>query len=154
MHLRRAMLLFALVLGVAAMAAALSSPRDNRLSPKRGAEPVPPAEAAQQPLRARFNTAAKARTRTIEVNRRAVVTVSAQRPGLAELDGLGLTAATQPLTPARFDVLASRAGRFEVLYTPAGELKARRVGVLEAEVSPSEPSDPSDPSVRSGRSER
>ena len=58
------------------------------------------------------------------------MTVEARSPGLVELEGLGLTAPVERLTPARFEVLASTPRRHRVRYTPAGSSEARTVGVL------------------------
>jgi hypothetical protein len=131
MHLRRAMLLFAIVLGLAALAAALQRPSTNR-SPKPSVEP-PPALAqreARPTPQLRFDADNPRQRRRLGEGRRASVTVNVVKPGQVELAGLGLTAAAEPLTPARFDVLTPRPGRYEVLYTPAGELASRRVGML------------------------
>jgi hypothetical protein len=125
------MLLFAIVLGLAAMAAALTRPPAQR----RTAPSIPPPPAlaqreAKPAAQVRFDTALRARTRNIQAGRRTVVTVDVEKPGQVELAGLGLTAAAEPLTPAHFDLLAVKAGRYEVHYTPAGELASRRAGVL------------------------
>jgi hypothetical protein len=132
MHLRRAMLLFAIVLGLAAMAAALTRPPAERANPR----PAPPRSAVpartpRLPAEVRLDTARRPRTRVVRAGRRTIVTVDVKDPGQVELAGLGLTASAEPLTPARFDVLAPKAGRYEVLYTPAGELASRRAGVLK-----------------------
>jgi hypothetical protein len=131
MHLRRAMLLFAIVLGLAAMAAALTRPpAQRRTAPSAAPPPALAVRETKPAAQVGFDTALRARTRSIKVGRRTVVTVDVKKPGQVELDGLGLTAAAEPLTPARFEVLALRAGRHDVLYTPAGELASRRAGVL------------------------
>jgi len=125
------MLLFAIVLGLAAMAAALTRPAAQRSTSSPA--PPPPGRATRETRPAaqiRFDTAQRPRTRTTQVGRRTVVTVDVENPGQIELDGLGLSAAAEPLTPARFDLLALRAGRYDVLYTPAGELANRRAGAL------------------------
>ena len=69
-------------------------------------------------------------SKAIEAGQAAVVTVLAREPGLVELDGLGLSDTAEPGTPARFDVLSTRPGRFAVLFTPAGEPERERVGTL------------------------
>jgi hypothetical protein len=130
------MLLFAIVLGLAAMAAALTRPPGQR----RTAPSIPPPPALSQreskpAAQVRFDTALHARTRRIQAGRRTVVTVDVEQPGQVELAGLGLTAAAEPLTPARFELLALKSGRYEVLYTPAGELASRRAGVLRVSSS-------------------
>jgi hypothetical protein len=59
-----------------------------------------------------------------------VVAVEVDRPGLVELEGLGLSAPAEPLTPARFDVLVARPGSFPVTFVPAGRGDPARVGTL------------------------
>ena len=123
------MLLFALVLGLSAMAAAVTR-RDVSHPRPRPAPPTVPARAVPPPIRVRFTDRGRTRRRRIEAGRRAIVTVSVRHPGQVDVAGLGLTASAEPLTPAQLDVLAPKPGRFSVLYTPAGELAARRLGAL------------------------
>jgi hypothetical protein len=134
MHLRRALLLFAVVLGVAAVLASLTGPA------RRSDEPVDPARtsvlpklgpqpAPRGPARLRFAEGGKRERRSLAPGRSAVVTVEVKRPGQVEVEDLGLTAAAEPLTPARFDVLTRSSGRHDVRFTPvAGE--SRVIGVL------------------------
>ena len=135
MHLRRALLLFAIVLGLTALAAAATRPLDERRdrrpqNPPAAAPSAGPVREARPAARARFHAGGRPRSHRIEARRRALVTVRADAPGQVELVGLGLIATAEPLTPARFEVLTARTGRFDVLYTPAGELAGRRLGVL------------------------
>ena len=58
------------------------------------------------------------------------MTVKVTAPGQVELEGLGLSAAAEPLTPARFEVLADRPGRHPVRFAPTQGDEARSVGVL------------------------
>ena len=123
MHLRRALLLFAVVLGVAALLASLtggergadepSEPATTSVLPELG-----PAPAARGPEQLRFTQGGKRERRKLDPGRAATVTVEVKKPGQVELAGLGLTATAEPLTPARFDVLTRRAGRYEVRFTP------------------------------------
>jgi len=46
------------------------------------------------------------------------VTVEVKKPGQVKLQGLGLSAAAEPLTPARFDVFAGDPGRHDVRFDP------------------------------------
>jgi hypothetical protein len=134
MHLRRALLLFAIVLGLAALAASLSRPsrKSGETAPTTSQELplLAPGPTAESSARARFSEAGRRRTRTVPVRRAAVVTVEVERPGQVELRGLGLTASAEPSTPARFDVLAGVAGRHEVRFTPASGSRPQTVGVL------------------------
>jgi hypothetical protein len=133
-HLRRALLLFAVVLGLAALAASLSRParRSDRPAPVT-TSPLPelaPSPAARGPARLRFAEGGKRERQALREGRSAVVTVKVREPGQVELEGLGLTAAAEPLTPARFDVLASEPGRHDVRFSPSsGESSV--IGVLK-----------------------
>jgi hypothetical protein len=137
LELRRALLLFAIVLGVAAIVTSLSRPakhRDDATSdPPRtgvGTPTVNPRPAREEPAVISFSASGKSRTRRLFVSRHATVMVEVARPGQVELAGLGLTSPAEPLTPARFDVFATRAGRYAVRFLPARSTEARTVGVL------------------------
>lgn len=139
MHLRRALLLLAIVLGLAAIAAAVSQPvedepaptttprSDTRTSPTLadGSAGLPTAEIA-------FD-AGEPRARRLEVGRAATVSVEVETPGMVAIPGLGVSAAAEPLTPARFDVLTDAAGRYEVEFAPADGDEARKAGTLVVE---------------------
>ena len=141
MHLRRALLLFAIVLGLAAVAAAVSRPGDDgsdgdgaSTSPSSEGAPTvesgttvsphPDAEAAQ--LRFAIGSGAK----RVAAGRPATVVVEVDEPGQAHIEGLGLTAAAEPLTPARFDVLVESPGRYPISFTPAAGGESREAGTL------------------------
>ncbi|HEU0024942.1 MAG TPA: hypothetical protein VFQ12_09940 [Thermoleophilaceae bacterium] len=133
MHLRRALLLFAIVLGLAALAAALSRPAD-----RGGAEPepttAPPASTAtpRAPAAVSFQ-ASRPRRRGLDAGRAAEVLVVVDSPGQVEIPGLGLSAPADPLTPARFDVLEDEPGRYPILFSPASvpaSTVAETVGTL------------------------
>ena len=144
MHVRRALLLFAIVIGLAALAASLSRPRDDEPSaPAQApatttpqADSVPEANprddatsVADEGDTIELN-AAEDDTRRIEVGRSASIEVAVVDPGQVTIPGLGLTAAADPLTPARFDVLVNSEGRYRIEFTPAGSDKARRAGTI------------------------
>jgi hypothetical protein len=133
MHLRRALLLFAVVLGVAALVASLSGgARDTERSDPTTTATLPelgPGPVARGPAEVRFSESGRRQREVIRAGRAAVVTVEVKRAGQVSLEGLGLTAAAEPLTPARFDVLAREAGRHDVRFTPvSGE--STLIGVL------------------------
>ncbi len=136
MELRRALLLFAIVLGVAAVVAALASPSSRRsdggatTAPAR--TPAAPA-AARRPTRVRIGARGAPVRRTLEVGRAATVVVSVDEPGQVEIRSLGLTDAAEPHDPAVFETLPMRERRHEVLFTPAGGVRARVVGVLASQ---------------------
>jgi hypothetical protein len=139
-HLRRALLLFAIVLGLAAIAASLSrSGDDDRerppASPPSGQPTVSPGTAGQPPERLRFD-AERDQTRRVEVGRAATVEVAVDEPGQVEIPTLGLAAPAEPVTPARFDVLASEVRRYAITFTPADTEESRPAGTLA--VTPAE----------------
>lgn len=135
MHLRRALLLFAIVLGLAALATSVSRPLERRPVPTgdrtdTSTTPEAPAPRSRPPAHLLFD-ASRPRTRhRLDPGRQAVVLVTAETPGQVELDGLGLTAPVDPITPARFEVLVNQPVSSAVLYMPAGTDTPTRVGTL------------------------
>ena len=145
MHLRRALLLFAIVLGLAAVAASVSrSGRDSTTSePFRtvtpttteqqqtpDVAPAPGPEPGPAPVVRRF-FASQPGAQKIEAGQAATVYVEVDEPGQVEIADLGLSAATEPLTPARFDVLTNETGRHPITFLPAADEAATvRVGTL------------------------
>jgi hypothetical protein len=133
-ELRRALLLFAVVLGVAAIVTSLSRPERAERDDGSGLPDASDPSASPRPLRARAApitfSAAEPRARRLETGRPATVTVKVSAPGQVELGGLGLSAPAEPLTPARFDVLERRPGRYDIRYTPAKGGEARIAGTL------------------------
>jgi hypothetical protein len=140
MHLRRALLLFAIVLGMAALVASLSRPIDDRreqsttpTAPETGPETATPGPAtggsAARPKTVSFQ-GAKNQSKRLRAGEAATVEVAVSEAGSVEIPDMGLTATADPVTPARFDVLATRAGRYPLLFTPAGEDTAEAAGSL------------------------
>ena len=136
MHLRRALLLFAIVLGMAALVASLSRPIEQRrtdTAPRQAREPGPPTASPGPALGLRppvsFD-AAENRSKKLPAGVAATIEVDVPEPGLVEIPGLGLTAAADPDTPARFDVFTPRPGRYELLFTPAKDDRAKPAGTL------------------------
>ena len=134
MHLRRALILFAVVLGLAGLVAAVSQPRRHGHGTTTPEPPVDqllaPSPGGVEPLQVAFSEGARPRTRRLRAGRAATVTVRVRESGQVDLDGLGLVAAAEPVTPARFDVLPSEPGRYAVRFTPAGGTEPRTIGVL------------------------
>jgi hypothetical protein len=124
-HLRRALLLFAIVLGMAALAASLSrpieqprtdtSPREPRV---RGPAIATPAPAPERPTELSFD-AARDETMRLRAGAAATVQVSVAEAGQVEIPGMGLSAPADSFTPASFDVLEYRPGRYRLTFTPA-----------------------------------
>jgi hypothetical protein len=135
-HLRRALLLFAIVLGLAAVAASLSRSGDD--TPESAPPTRPPAEeptaspgrAGEPPVRILFD-ADRDQTRRLEVGRAATVQVAVDEPGQVEIPFLGLAAPAGPVTPARFDILASEAGRYRIGFTPSSSDESFPAGTLD-----------------------
>jgi hypothetical protein len=134
-HLRRAILLFALVLGLTALAAAVSPSRDS--SDGDGGAVVAPAPAVsasealarQIVLDARRSLRRAPKLLRARTNEHVVVSVIAPRGGLATIPDLGRTA-TVSAAPARFDLLAPGPGRYDVMFEAANSDEPRRVGTL------------------------
>ena len=140
MHVRRALLLFAIVLGLAAIAASLS--RDPEDSGERAQEPaagagadtadvpsISPGDASEGSVELVFD-AARDQVRRVEERQPATLLVEVDEPGLAEIPELGLSANADALTPARFEVLASDPGRYELSFTPVEDDTASPAGTL------------------------
>jgi hypothetical protein len=131
MHLRRALLLFAIVLGMAALVASLSRPIEDRRTQTTtpteteagppSAEPgTTPEEGGTAGPRTVTFEASEDESKKLEAGSAATVEVEVAKPGSVEIPDMGLTAPADPFTPARFDVLATRPGRYPLLFTPAG----------------------------------
>ncbi|HEX5979809.1 MAG TPA: hypothetical protein VFY52_01855 [Thermoleophilaceae bacterium] len=145
MHIRRALLLFAIVLGLAAIAASVSrSPEDSGDGEPPPAVPsesgeltspsVSPGDTAPvSGVRELVFEADRDQTRRLDAGQPATVLVQVEEPGLVEISDLGLSAAAEPLTPARFEILRSEPHRFDITFTaaeddfpgPAGTLVVR-----------------------------
>jgi hypothetical protein len=136
-HLRRALLLFAIVLGLAAVAASVSRPREDSDSPGGVQETVteaeqPPTASPGAPAAVELTLfAAEPEPQRIRAGQAATLFVEVGEPGQVVIPDLGMTAAAEPLTPARFDVLTNQTGRHPIEFEPAGADDARvRVGTL------------------------
>ena len=135
---RRALLLFALVLGVSAIVATVLQPEPrNNVTRGRPAEgrgtstrPEPSGRPAPPPRRLSLVVGEKVTRLSVESRTALSLVVSVPRPGQVELTGLGLVASAEPLTPAQFEVSPLRPGRYAVVFTPAGAEEPRRVGAL------------------------
>jgi hypothetical protein len=126
-HFRRAILLFALVLGLAALAAAVSPTRVEKgpaLAPPAGPSGT---EAATRELA--FGAGGR-RIRRAREGQHVVVSVASEAGGLATIPRLGRTASVGPAAPARFDLLAPAPGRYDVMLELSGASEPKRVGTL------------------------
>jgi hypothetical protein len=134
-------LLFAIVLGMGALVASLSRPIEQRradTAPRQPPEPGPPtvspgpASEARAPL---SFEASKASSKRLRAGEAATIEVTVPESGSVEIPDLGLTAPADRFTPARFEVLPTRPGRYELLFTPSNGDRPRPAGRL---VVPSE----------------
>ena len=119
MHLRRALLLFAIVLGLAAVAASVSRPRSSsdplrRRHPPRPRRTKPTATAAPKAVpgadRADLRRGQPARARDPSPGRPRPSIVKVRRPGRWGSPASGMSDEAEPLTPAHFDVLTQTPG--------------------------------------------
>ena len=142
MHIRRALLLFAIVLGLAAIATSVSrSPEDSGDSES---QPAVPSEAEQVPspsvssgdaapvtgVRELVFEAERDQTRRLDAGQPATVLVEVDEPGLVEIADLGLSAPADPLTPARFEIPPPNPDRVEITFTAAEDDVPEPAGTL------------------------
>jgi hypothetical protein len=126
-HLRRALLLFAIVLGLAAVAAAVSRPREETTAP-----PTPTIATrtpTPAPTAVTFD-ADRAKAHRIEADQAATVYVRVPEAGQVSIDRLRMSDTAEPETPAEFDIFAPPAGRYPILFQPAGSSEALEAGTL------------------------
>lgn len=139
MELRRALLLFAIVLGLAAIAASVSRPpASDEGETAAGAPPgerstptARPSPGAGPPAEIAFEADLQPETRTVPAGRAATVTINAYEPGQVDITRLGLTAPAEPTAPARFDLLAQSPERYAITFIPTNTGKQRKIGVIE-----------------------
>jgi hypothetical protein len=140
-HIRRALLLFAIVLGLAAIAASVSRtpdesgegqepPAAERGTPEISEPTLSPGTDAAGGVRELVFDAERDPTRRVDAGQPATVLVEVDEPGLVEIPALGLTAPAQPLTPARFDVLISEPDRLAITFTPVESDTPEPAGLL------------------------
>jgi hypothetical protein len=137
-HLRRALLLFAIVLGLAALAASISRPpedsgdRDEQPRARQQTPSVSPGNepASRDTIEVVFD-AERAQVRRLDAGEPATVLVEVEEPGLVEIPDLGVSSPADPLTPARFELLVSDLGSFEVTFLVAGGELPETAGTLQ-----------------------
>ncbi|MEA2451057.1 MAG: hypothetical protein QOG63_2989 [Thermoleophilaceae bacterium] len=134
MHLRRALLLFALVLGLTALAASLAPPpaQDARTSTQASSPPpTTPSDPGEQRVAFRFPARrGTGTTRRVKAGQPVVVFVSAKQAGQATIPLLGRVAALTPEDPARFDLRLPVGASYDVRFTPVEGGEGRRIGKL------------------------
>ena len=120
MHLRRAVLLMAMVLAVVALAEAIVPvPRERRAERQPRAAPAPRPGAEARTVTLRYPPRGRTRRVRAAADAHVVVEVATSAPGDARIAGLGLVQAAEPSSPARFDILADRPGAYRVDFAPA-----------------------------------
>jgi hypothetical protein len=138
-HLRRALLLFAIVLGLAAVAASVSRTDRTRPAPSppsadTTAQAAGPGTDTTAPdpgsTVLRFDQAGRREVRKLTVGQAATVVVKVAQAGQIELQTLGGIRPAEPATPASFDVFADRPGAFPVIFHPGAGGPTKRVGTL------------------------
>ena len=142
-HIRRALLLFAIVLGMAALVASFSRPPENRTATEQSEETGPgvgtapeaapetatptPADIPARPIT--FDAGSPDRRR-LEQGRAATLEIAVDEPGSVEVPDLGLVSNADEHTPARFEVFPTRAGSYAILFRPADDDESRPAGTL------------------------
>jgi hypothetical protein len=131
MHLRRAVLLMALILLVVAIVSALVPvPRERTAGDAPRATPGTAATAPVKTLSLRYPPAEEAPRLRVDAGAHVVLQVATSAPGQATVPLLDLVSAAEPDTPARFDLLATEPGRYPVAFQPAAGGPPRPVGTL------------------------
>jgi hypothetical protein len=123
MHLQRAALLIAIVLGLTALAASLAPSRQsgNQTSQTQQPPPPPPPVAPAPTARLTFRAPPGRRAQVVKARAgdHVVVDVASSTPGEASIPELGLSGSAEPKTPASFDVIVPQAGqRYAVMFAP------------------------------------
>jgi hypothetical protein len=123
-QIRRVLLLFALVLGLSALVASIAPPPEEDEEAQKS-EPTVATPAIRPPtnLRAPVRLPARLRgarppTRRVEAGSSFSLAVAVPEAGDVVIDDLGLRQTADPLSPARFDLLASPPGHHAVAFVP------------------------------------
>ena len=121
MHVRRALLLFAMVLGVAALATAVSQPRQETREPAVREERAPtarPGPGGAGAAQIEFAAGERPRTRRLAVGRSATVVVQVPEAGEVTLPPSRST--------SRIPVPGATPGSIWTMYSPRGAAQASR----------------------------
>jgi hypothetical protein len=130
MHLRRAILLFALVLGLTALAAAVAPSQHRGPAPPAPPPGAAPADAPVRTIALDARASSRPRLDSVKQGEQLRLTVSSAEGGLVTIPALGRTASVSPATPAEFDLLAPPPGRYDVLFAASGLTEPRRAGTI------------------------
>ncbi len=134
MHLRRALLLFALVLGLTGLAASIAPPPDEGKEAPVEPPPAPSPEAAEEQKTLLFRAPVRDKPveRRVRPGTRVLVEVATRRPGQVSLPAFGRIENATELVPARFELLGPAPGRYDVLFEPT-DGAPQRIGTLVSE---------------------
>jgi hypothetical protein len=122
---------FALVLSALSLGAALSAPPEEDDGPATTTERRAPTPGPTQ-VELRQPAPEEPPVRRVRTGAHVVLRVSAREPGSVEIPGLGLIQPVGPGTPTLFDLLASRAGRFDVHLVAANGERTKLGSLLVA----------------------
>jgi hypothetical protein len=132
MHLRRALLLFAVVLFVAALVS-LVAPRPRQTETQQPIAALPPSPAPERSVRLRYPVKRPVPAQRLMPGEHLELEVDATVTGQAT--AFGILQPAEPLTPARFDVLAPASGRYPVTFQPTSGTETP-VGIFTVSVAP------------------
>jgi hypothetical protein len=117
MHVRRALLLFAVVVGLAAVVAVLSPrPKTQTLEAPGAPPPAAPSPAPSARMTLSMDQEKHVR-RHVPPGAHLILTVEVPEPG--DVTFIGSAQAAEPHTPAVFDMLMPESGSFEVEFAPS-----------------------------------
>lgn len=132
MHVRRALLLFAIVLGLAALATSISQPGRESGREERSEPPTAPSAAPQIEPPTGGELALPGprnrRTVTLRTGDATTLVVTVPEAGQVDLPTLGLTASAEELTPARFELLLQEPATHRVRFQPSESGVSRDYG--------------------------
>jgi hypothetical protein len=120
MQVRRALLAFVVVFAVVTLIAALSAPPETDDSPPAAATATTGPGPTTLSVQLRHPVEGVPPVRQVRGGSHLVVRVEAREAGDVEIAGLGLVQPVSPGTPAVFDVLANRPGRYAVSLRAVG----------------------------------
>ena len=131
MAARRLLVVMVILLVTSTVAAALvpPPPEPDSTTTTTTSPRTSPVPTGGELVRATIDADAE-RPKTVEVplGDQLALTVRSKRAGQIAVRGLGLVEDVLPLAPARFDILANRTGRFDVVLL---QPERRRLGVIE-----------------------
>jgi hypothetical protein len=123
MHVRRALVLLAMVVGLAAVAAGLA-PRQQTAPLPRGTAPPPPPPPITPTVRLTLDLGRSRPARAVPPGVHLILTAEVPLPG--QVSFLGSVQAAEPGTPAVFDLFAPGQGSHPVVFVPSAGGPERR----------------------------